>query len=123
MCNLGEQTEIWSNGYFLATPHRVQCNSLSQRLSVPLFYNPSLTTRWEPISDISSLHWQRSNERKTWSLRSNTILASVGENTFKSLARSHPNVFAKHHRDLQVLPDGRIIRRGTDGTGCVSSKE
>jgi hypothetical protein len=48
--------------------------------------------------------------------------ASVGENTFKSLARSHPNVFLEHHRDLQLLPDGRITRRGND-MGFVSSIE
>jgi hypothetical protein len=50
-------------------------------------------------------HWH-ANKNHT-----NVMLASVGENTFESLARSHPDVFAKHHKDLILLPDGRIVQR------------
>jgi hypothetical protein len=41
----------------------------------------------------------------------NKLMSCVGENSFKSLARSHPKVFARHHGDLRILEDGRIVMR------------
>mmetsp|Transcript_55555 Transcript_55555/g.60163 ORF Transcript_55555/g.60163 Transcript_55555/m.60163 type:complete len:97 (-) Transcript_55555:21-311(-) len=58
---------------------------------------------WERPRDYDQdVHWRRPN---------NQMNPSVGENTFKSLARSHPQVFARHHSDLELLEDGRIILR------------
>ena len=129
VCNLGEQAEIWSRGYFRATPHRVLMNRCKKksRVSVPLFYNPTLSATIEPIdeSQLSKLPWDRDGtddvkrrkvgpKSKTrnqfWHRPNNSMLRSVGENTFKSLARSHPIVFNKHHPDLQLLDDGRIVQ-------------
>jgi isopenicillin N synthase-like dioxygenase len=117
VCNLGEQAEILSSGYFLATPHRVLSNTQSQkaRTSVPLFYNPSLDAAITPMQHGLSerLCWTR-GERPEWrdeTQQLNKMLTSVGENTFKSLARSHPVTFARHHADLELLDDGRIIQR------------
>jgi len=116
VCNLGEQTQIWSRGYFLATPHRVVANSSKRRTSVPLFYNPALSTKIQPITDcvFASLLWERDKDcgiTNHWSRNNNEMLTSVGENTFKSLARSHPEVFAKHHSDLMLLPNGLVKKR------------
>jgi hypothetical protein len=41
----------------------------------------------------------------------NRIINVYGENAFKSLARSHPKVFNKHHPDLIVKSDGTIEKR------------
>jgi isopenicillin N synthase-like dioxygenase len=116
VCNLGEQTQVWSRGYFLATPHRVLATP-AQRISVPLFYNPALSAQIQPIDADAvipeSLLWERSIEKKHWHRDNNAMLASVGENTFKSLARSHPKVFAKHHGDLTLLPDGRAVSKSS----------
>lgn len=116
VCNLGEQTQIWSQGYFLATPHRVVASSSTTRTSVPLFYNPALSTQIQPIDDsvLTSLLWERPKdyeERYHWCRKNNNMLVCVGENTFKSLARSHPEVFAKHHRDLMLLKNGSIQKK------------
>jgi len=127
ICNLGEQAETWSRGYFLATPHRVLMKSRIRkpRISLPLFYNPCLSATMEPLeeSSVKHLKWDRpkpstsendGNEnapKKHWRRPNNTMLTSVGENTFKSLARSHPQVFAKHHPDLSILPDGKIVKK------------
>ena len=115
VCNLGEQAQILSGGYFLATPHRV-LSSKQQRISVPLFYNPKLSATIRPMMDATTsdgVKWQRPRdyEYKHWKRQNDTMLETVGDNTFKSLARSHPRVFRKHHADLELLPDGRIIRR------------
>jgi isopenicillin N synthase-like dioxygenase len=116
VCNLGEQAEIFSRGYFLATPHRVTVNRSGRtRTSAALFYNPALSTKIEPIHGIpNAVPRERSMEyelEKHWRRRSNTMLASVGENTFKSLARSHALVFAKNHPDLMLSEDGRVLKK------------
>ena len=114
VCNLGEQAEIWSRGYFLATPHRVLRNTSSKmnRISVPLFYNPVLSATIEPLDEslLKGVTWDRPNTNH-WRREHNTMLPTVGDNTFKSLARSHPEVFQKHHSDLTLLEDGEIIRK------------
>jgi isopenicillin N synthase-like dioxygenase len=120
VCNLGEQAEVWSRGYFLATPHRVLRNTSSEnvnRISVPLFYNPVLSATMEPLEEslMSHVSWDRPNATSGhWRRDNNAMLASVGENTFKSLARSHPKVFAKHHPDLRILANGKIVRKDVE---------
>uniref|UniRef100_A0A7S4AGM1 Non-haem dioxygenase N-terminal domain-containing protein n=1 Tax=Pseudo-nitzschia australis TaxID=44445 RepID=A0A7S4AGM1_9STRA len=125
ICNLGEQAETWSRGYFLATPHRVITKSSSPssqqqkpRTSVPLFYNPVLSATMGPLDHkvLDKVPWERPKkyqQQEHWRRPNNLMNPSVGENTFKSLARSHPEVFAKHHPDLELLEDGRIILRGS----------
>lgn len=114
VCNLGEQAQVLSRGYLLATQHRVLANTSGQaRISVPVFYNPSLSSSIDPIPmpTLGNLDWQRSKDCQSWERQNNAMLASVGENTFKSLARSHPRVFQKHHNDLKILQDGSISSR------------
>jgi isopenicillin N synthase-like dioxygenase len=122
ICNLGEQAETWSRGYFLATPHRVimkpstNPSSSRARTSVPLFYNPVLSATMGPLdqelfTNTDLVPWERSRGYDHWRRPNNLMNPSVGENTFKSLARSHPKVFARHHPDLELLEDGRIIQR------------
>jgi isopenicillin N synthase-like dioxygenase len=48
--NIGKMLQIWSNHYFLATPHRVLNSSSRVRYSVPFFFEPSLTTEVSPLS-------------------------------------------------------------------------
>ena len=126
ICNLGESAQIWSQNYFLATPHRVllastsassssERSSSASRISLPLFYNPRLSAQITPVN-LSLLSspptWERSELEHKWKRESITPdlkLPSVGDNTFKSLARSHPTVFRKHHPDLTLLDDGRIV--------------
>ncbi len=123
ICNLGEQAETWSRGYFLATPHRVitkpptkSSSPPRSRISVPLFYNPVLSATMGPLGKYllqsnDLVPWQRPEGYNHWRRPNNLMNPSVGENTFKSLARSHPKVFARHHPDLEVLEDGRIVLR------------
>ena len=143
ICNLGEQAQVWSRNYFLATPHRVLLENgdteqqvpteepaftastqtlameknetvPSSRISLPLFYNPRLSATIVPI-DFSAISnppvWERSEQEHSWKRHGvpDVQLTSVGENTFKSLARSHPIVFAKHHPDLELLENGQIV--------------
>ncbi len=46
--NFGEMMDRWSNGIIRATPHRV-VGGLAERISVPLFFNPSYETNVAPL--------------------------------------------------------------------------
>lgn len=46
--NFGEMLEMWTQGKLVATPHRV-VGGTSERLSIPLFYNPNADTNVAPV--------------------------------------------------------------------------
>lgn len=46
--NFGEMMEIWTGSVVCATPHRV-IGGEAERISVPLFFNPSYSTNIAPI--------------------------------------------------------------------------
>ena len=113
VCNLGEVAEMLSAGYLLATPHRVLLPA-TPRMSIPYFFNPRLDSKVAPIELPPSLPWEREEgyEKRThWRRPDNAMIKEYGSNAFKSLARSHPAVFATHHPDLAVLEDGRVVKR------------
>jgi len=47
--NIGDMMQIWSNGRFSSTPHRVINRSGLDRYSVPTFVNPNYYTMIEPL--------------------------------------------------------------------------
>lgn len=49
--NIGNIMEIWSNGAFSSTPHRVINRGEQDRYSIPLFVNPSADVLIEPLID------------------------------------------------------------------------
>lgn len=112
VCNLGEVCQMMSGGYLLATPHRV-LSTAHARLSIPFFYNPALEAVVPRLELPPGLPWERDAEYdkgKHWTRPKNAFIAEYGANAFKSLARSHPAVFARHHADLRLLEDGRVVR-------------
>lgn len=113
VCNLGEVAQLLSGGYLLATPHRVLSSS-STRLSIPYFFNPTLSATVSAMELPSHLPWERERDYEEslhWKQANNAMLGEYGYNALKSLARSHSEVFKTHHPDLQVLSDGRVIKR------------
>jgi len=48
LINFGEMLEMWTNGRVAATPHRV-VGTDSERISVPMFFNPNHDTNVAPI--------------------------------------------------------------------------
>ena len=82
------------------------------RISLPYFHNPSLEVVVRPVVDAASLKWARpppEDVSDTNCQTNNRAHAAYGLNAFKSLARSHPKVFARHHPDLTVGADGAIV--------------
>ena len=120
--NLGEMLQLRTRGYYLATPHRVVSKAASgagspPRLSVPYFWNPRLDAVIEPMESLpETLTWLRPEPEDVAETRShgdggNRLIGEYGLNALKSLARSHPEVMARHHPDLEVMRDGSVVRR------------
>ncbi len=80
----------------------------------------SLSAVVDVVCDPSQLPWTR--ERPPAETR-HSLLRAYGANAFKSLARSHPLVFERHHPDLRVLEDGTVAARdeGDDQIYCQFS--
>lgn len=112
VCNLGEVVQMLSGGEYLSTVHRVRRPPPggSGRISAPYFWNPCLDAIVQPLQRSNGTASQLASSRRP-SSESNRLLASYGMNAFKSLARSHPKVFAQHHPDLRCLPDGEVVAR------------
>ena len=86
------------------------------RLSLPYFCNPSLDAVVAAATDAAELDWARPRPGDVAATDShgagrNKLHDAYGINAFKSLARSHPAVFARHHPDLVVLPDGTVAEK------------
>lgn len=51
--NVGDMLEMWTNGMYRATPHRVLTADQS-RVSAPFFFEPNYTAIVEPIGTVNS---------------------------------------------------------------------
>lgn len=117
--NVGEMLQLATGGYLVATPHRVLPNedeSLPARISVPYFYNPALTAVVEPLERPEGTAWEWARPPPPPEDARNRLISEYGTNALKSLARSHPAVFERHHaHDLELLTDGTVVERAPAG--------
>ncbi|MDX3113937.1 isopenicillin N synthase family dioxygenase [Streptomyces scabiei] len=94
--NLGELLEVATDGYLVATNHRVVSPpSAVERFSVPFFYNPRLDARVEPLPfPYASAAPGVSDDP------ANPLFAEYGFNELKGKLRAHPLVAERHHAGL-----------------------
>jgi isopenicillin N synthase-like dioxygenase len=96
--NTGELLEYATQGYLIATNHRVISPRFpDDRISVPFFFNPALDARLPLIELPPEL---AASARGVTQDPTNPIHALYGENALKSRLRAHPDVAALHHADL-----------------------
>ncbi|MET7885692.1 isopenicillin N synthase family dioxygenase [Streptomyces avermitilis] len=94
--NLGELLEVATNGYLLATNHRVVSPpGATERFPVPFFYNPRLDARVEPLPFPHA-----STAPGVTDDPANPLFAEYGLNELKGKLRAHPLVAARHHTEL-----------------------
>jgi isopenicillin N synthase-like dioxygenase len=60
--NTGELLEVLTRGYFRAAPHRVVNPQDRPRISVPVFLNPALSARIEPLDEAPGPVWVSPSE-------------------------------------------------------------
>ncbi|NML50142.1 isopenicillin N synthase family oxygenase [Streptomyces sp. R302] len=99
--NLGELLEVATNGYLIATNHRVVSPpGATERFSVPFFYNPRLDAR------IAPLDFAYADRAPGVTVDpANPMFAEYGRNELKGKVRAHPLVAARHHADLLLRQD------------------
>ncbi|KLT40879.1 Clavaminate synthase-like protein [Cutaneotrichosporon oleaginosum] len=97
VCNIGEMVERATAGYLKATVHRVVApRAPAERISVPMFFNPSLDARFPALELPPDL--RKSGE---YHQDPDDVIHEVyGDNLLKSRLRAHPDVAAIHHPDL-----------------------
>ncbi|GAA2566223.1 isopenicillin N synthase family dioxygenase [Microbacterium binotii] len=96
--NIGELLEHATQGYLIATNHRVVSPRYPEdRISVPFFFNPALDAQLPLIQLPPEL---AARSRGVTEDPTNPIYARYGENALKSRLRAHPDVAAIHHADL-----------------------
>ncbi|MEU6809077.1 2-oxoglutarate and iron-dependent oxygenase domain-containing protein [Streptomyces sp. NPDC046831] len=94
--NLGELLEVATNGYLLATNHRVVSPpGATERFSVPFFYNPRLDARVAPLPFAHA-----STAPGVTNDPDNPLYAEYGYNELKGKLRAHPLVARRHHAGL-----------------------
>ncbi|TQJ32510.1 isopenicillin N synthase family oxygenase [Microbacterium sp. SLBN-146] len=96
--NIGEMLEYATQGYLIATNHRViSPKAPANRISVPFFFNPALDAKLPLIELPAEL---AAHARGVTQDPTNPIHSLYGENALKSRLRAHPDVAAIHHPDL-----------------------
>ncbi|WP_127820232.1 isopenicillin N synthase family dioxygenase [Microbacterium sp. CPCC 204701] len=96
--NIGELLEYATQGYLIATNHRViSPRHPDDRISVPFFFNPALDKRL-PLIDLPPEFAEQA--KGLTQDPANPIHALYGENALKSRLRAHPDVAGIHHADL-----------------------
>lgn len=93
--NIGDMLEIWTNGAFVATTHRVRKVS-DERYSFPLFFNVDFATRVEPLP-----RFRTDGEAKRPPL-------IAGEHLFAQTAQSFTYLKRKIEDGSLKLPDNAL---------------
>lgn len=96
--NIGELMEVATDGYLRATKHRVVSPEPgTERLSIPMFFNPNLDAEIPPIDLPPEL---AARARGVEQDADNILGTRYGENLLKARLRAHPDVAKLHHPDL-----------------------
>ncbi|SEH87462.1 Isopenicillin N synthase [Mycolicibacterium rutilum] len=106
--NIGDMLELWTNGEFVATSHRVR-KVAEERYSFPLFFNVDYATEVKPLPQFAS--------------RGPRPALRAGEHLFAQTAQTFAYLRDRIDRGELVLPDGSLVtgqfgqqaRYGVDG--------
>ena len=99
--NIGELLEVATGGYLRATQHRVTLHGpasekISERISVPYFFNPRLDAQIPVLLLPDELAARTDNSWNPCQDPSDPIFSVYGRNAWKSRLRAHPDVAAAH---------------------------
>jgi isopenicillin N synthase-like dioxygenase len=107
--NIGDMLELWTNGEFIATSHRVR-NVTEERYSFPLFFNVDYHTVVEPLPRFASR-----DGRARSPLR-------AGEHLFAQTAQTFGYLRSRVERGELLLPEGSV-NTGSFGQAALQRKQ
>jgi len=93
--NIGDMLELWTNGAFVATSHRVR-KVVEERYSFPLFFNVDYDTEVKPLPQFAS-----TDDKARPTLR-------AGEHLFAQTAQTFAYLRNRIDSGELVLPDGSL---------------
>ena len=96
--NIGELLEYATDGYLVATPHRVLPSTENSRLSIPFFYHPGLDSAFPRLNLDADLAAESKGVRTD--LSGEEIFEVSGRNILKSRVRAYPEITRKYHPEL-----------------------
>ncbi|MGP5497209.1 2OG-Fe(II) oxygenase family protein [Corynebacterium flavescens] len=96
--NIGELLEYATEGYLIATPHRVLPSTESSRLSIPFFYHPGLDSAFPRLTLDADLAAESDGVRTD--LSGQEVYEVSGRNILKSRVRAYPEITEKYHPEL-----------------------
>jgi isopenicillin N synthase-like dioxygenase len=105
--NIGDMLELWTNGAFIATTHRVRAVK-EERYSFPLFFNVDYHTEVKPLPQFVSR-----DQRPRPTLR-------AGEHLFAQTAQTFAYLRSRIDKGELVLPDGSV-EIGSFGQGALQN--
>ena len=92
VCNIGDMLDRMTGGLYRSTPHRVRLNTSGRdRLSFPLFFDPDMAARIEPIrsaaTDDHATRWDGASVHAFEGSYGDYLLGKIGK-VFPDLKRS-----------------------------------
>jgi isopenicillin N synthase-like dioxygenase len=86
--NIGDMLEIWTCGYYRATPHRVKNYSRKDRISAPFFFDPNFDCMIQPLEQYAKLGLESPLQKKySFPLRYGDYIFNKVMNCFPALKR------------------------------------
>lgn len=85
VCNIGEMWEIWTNGLYKSTLHRVIHRGSNYRVSIPFFFEPNFNANVKPLAGVLA----RTEHAKVYGpvIYGDFLLGKVGSNFAQDGAR------------------------------------
>ncbi|KAJ7670216.1 hypothetical protein B0H17DRAFT_1086060 [Mycena rosella] len=80
VCNIGEMWEIWTNGLYKSTLHRVVHRSSNYRVSVPFFFEPNFSAHVKPLAAAKRIQGTDGIPEKKSVVYGEFLVAKVGNN-------------------------------------------
>ncbi|KAJ6584970.1 hypothetical protein B0H19DRAFT_1107527 [Mycena capillaripes] len=81
VCNIGEMWEVWSNGLYKSTLHRVVHRSSNYRVSVPFFFEPNFNAHVQPLAAAKRIQLEGDSvPEKRSVVYGEFLMAKVGNN-------------------------------------------
>jgi isopenicillin N synthase-like dioxygenase len=98
--NIGDMLELWTNGAYVATSHRVR-KVPEERYSFPLFFNVDYHTEVKPLPQFASRDGSQGQGKERPALR-------AGEHLFAQTAQTFAYLRNRVESGELVLPDGSL---------------